>query len=391
MIEGYGAPPGGGKSLRAVDCIAEELAKGALGGLCVVTNILLELVPLSVEVVRRGGKWDPSKVTILTDKQMGEVWRHVTRPSLIVADEAAGFWPARGFKDDNTELEDFLRLHRHNGHQIIWCAAVPDRVLKLVRDYTEHFVHLRNLGYGVKWGAGWNGRFVYRSTNDAEGRGTPLDVGTFTLDTKRVGSCYRTNQYSSIVGSRADTARKPKRDIRQMTGALLVLAACLVFGAKWALTKVLTSASGAVSGSVAKTGQGEAVAGESSSATLTASSSAMVASRSRSTMYAEPFAAVSLAAYPPQQSNASLDQARASAGPRSLPVGAVGVAYGGAPVPRITGFFRVATNIVRVLWDNGAEEEVPAWRVGRNASGRFLRPPNDGDAFFRAALGQLRD
>lgn len=127
MIKFITGLPGAGKSLRAVQLIAEELAKGR--------NVYVYgLNGLDADL----GPWEPL--------ENPNDWQDLPDGSLVVIDEAQKVWPQRRAGDPAPYIRA-LSEHRHRGFDFIIVTQHPSMVDKYVRTLAgEHQHVLRQFG-----------------------------------------------------------------------------------------------------------------------------------------------------------------------------------------------------------------------------------------------------
>lgn len=237
MIKFVTGKPGGGKSLRTMRLIVDEISKGEKGR-PIVTNLPLKLFRLAAYAEDKGYKYDVlanikilrvetlgikyseylgvlrkfymyrGKLTPEPDPKSGE---ELTLPSgsiLYIIDEIHKLWPAQGWLESKGDrVFEYLAEHRHFGDDVVFVTQALAQVNKQIRILGQDFEVVRNRGKEkIKWFAGPKKFrvYVYLSAPTGANNQTPAEVWEFRLDD--LADLYST----SAKGGDADKGRYAK-------------------------------------------------------------------------------------------------------------------------------------------------------------------------------------
>lgn len=144
---------GGGKTLYCVEVAFERALKGGH----VFGNVQLNLDEWDRAFFQRGVKFDPSRITMFSEEDMGEFYKHIKRgthamPVTMIYDEAAININARDFAKLERDMFNFNVLVRKMDLAMLYCAQDPAFLDKQIRKLCHKLVDCRSLHDLKIWG-----------------------------------------------------------------------------------------------------------------------------------------------------------------------------------------------------------------------------------------------
>lgn len=236
MIKFVTGKPGGGKTLRCLRLILDEIKKGE-NGRCIITNIPLEIERITQYIEEKAYHYDPAKIIILRVDTLGckygdylnilrrffyyrssltpepetKSGEELTLPQgsvLYLIDEIHKLWPAQGWMESKGDrVFEYLAEHRHFGDDVVFITQALAQVNKQIRLLGQDFEVVRNRGKEkIKWFAGPKEFkvYCYLSAPNGSGNQAPADVWAFRLD--EIAGLYNT----SAKGGDADKGKYAK-------------------------------------------------------------------------------------------------------------------------------------------------------------------------------------
>ena len=267
-LEVITAPPGGGKTLYGVTVIVDEYLRTDR---LIITNVAIHRDAFFAYCAAKGKPADHSRLILFTegdDIKLREYWVYAIRPALIVIDEGAVVLPSRSTGDDwdTKSFVQHVTQHRKLGHDIVVIVTHLELLHSVVLKNCQFVTTVRNLGYGVMLGAGWQGRFTAKKTLGGSGKGVVVHPWSFTLDKQGIASLYQTNAGVGFVGAGESSAKKKLKDIRAVVLVYMVGAMGLMLllnqGGEWVVRWMSKDRGAVVGGKLSQFGTNAVPSGE---------------------------------------------------------------------------------------------------------------------------------